>query len=107
MGVEVAICRQNDRTFLNHSSPLSLLGVSHVVGDVGAPIGASGNSQSRVRIISLHGCGTYRGISFRGPTEEEEEEELEKYFIKVKGKVHLRTGLEGPWGSRGIALLFL
>jgi hypothetical protein len=42
---------------------------------VGAPGDASGNFQSRVRKISLHGCGTYGGISLRGPTEEEEEEE--------------------------------
>jgi hypothetical protein len=56
--------------------PLSLPQVSRVVGDVEAPGGASGNFQSRVRTISLHDCGTYGGISLRGPTEEEEEEEV-------------------------------
>jgi hypothetical protein len=49
---------------------LSLLEASRVfgdvgaLGDVGAPSGASGNFQSRVRsTINLHGCGTYGGIS--------------------------------------------
>jgi hypothetical protein len=41
--------------------PLSLLGVSRVVVDVGAPGGASGNFQSRASTISLYGCGTSSG----------------------------------------------
>jgi hypothetical protein len=62
--------------------PLSLLWVSRVVGDVRAPGSASGNLQSRVRTISLHGCGTYGDISLRGPTVDEEEEEEEKEEVK-------------------------
>jgi hypothetical protein len=42
---------------------------------VGTPGGASGNFQSRLRIISHHGCGTYGSISLRGPREEEEEDD--------------------------------
>jgi hypothetical protein len=45
---------------------------------VGAPGGASGNFQSRVSTISLHGCGTSGGDSLRDLTEEEEEEEEEE-----------------------------
>jgi hypothetical protein len=59
---------------------LSLLEVSLVVVEVGAPAGASGNFQSRVGTISLQGCGTSGGISHRGRTEEEEEEEEELYL---------------------------
>jgi hypothetical protein len=60
----------------------SLLEVSRDIGDVGAPGSASGNFQSRVRTISLHGCGTDGGIRLRGPTGgggEEEEEEDDDY----------------------------
>ena len=32
---------------------------------------------------------------------------MEQYIVEGKGKVHLRTGHEGPEGSGGIALLFL
>jgi hypothetical protein len=39
------------------------------------PGGGSGNFQSRVHTISLHGCSTSGGTSHRGPIEEEEEEE--------------------------------
>jgi hypothetical protein len=52
--------------------PYSLLEVSRIVVDVGASGGASGSFQSRVRTISLHGCGTSGGDSLCGPTEEEE-----------------------------------
>jgi hypothetical protein len=48
--------------------PLSLLEVSRVGGDVGALGGGSRDFQSRVRTISLHGCGTYGGISLQGST---------------------------------------
>jgi hypothetical protein len=41
--------------------PLSLLEVSCVVVDMGAPGDASGNFKSRVSTISLQGCGTYPG----------------------------------------------
>jgi hypothetical protein len=47
--------------------PLSLLEVSRIVADVGAPGGASGNFQSRV--------STIRDVGRRSPIEEEEEEE--------------------------------
>jgi hypothetical protein len=69
--VEVAIVDK----ITGHISPtvsLSLLGVSHVVVDVGAPGGASGNFKNKVSIISLHGRCTSGGISLRGPREEEE-----------------------------------
>jgi hypothetical protein len=52
--------------------PLSLLEVSGVGGDVGAPGGASGHFQSRVRTISLHGCGTSGGSSLRALQKEKE-----------------------------------
>jgi hypothetical protein len=50
--VEVAIASKITG-HLSPTVPLSLLEVSRVVVDVGAPGGASGNFQSRVNTISL------------------------------------------------------
>jgi hypothetical protein len=73
-GVKFAIVGKITSHF-SPTVPVSLLEVFCVVVDVGAPGGASGNFQSRVSTISLHGCGTPGDDSLRGPTEVEEEEE--------------------------------
>jgi hypothetical protein len=70
----IRLYRQNYRSFLAHSPPLSLLEVCYVVVGVGTPGSASGNFQRLASTISLHGCGTSGSTSFRGPMEEEEEE---------------------------------
>jgi hypothetical protein len=57
--------------------PLSQLEVSCVVGDVGAPGGASENLQSRVCTISLHGCGN-PGASASGALQKKKKKKKRK-----------------------------
>jgi hypothetical protein len=58
-------------SYFSPTVPLSLLEVSRVVVDVGAPGGAGGNFQSRASTISLKGCGTSGDVSYRGPIVED------------------------------------
>jgi hypothetical protein len=50
----------------------------HVVVDVGAPGGTSGNFQNWARTISLHGCSTYGGTIEEGEDDEEDDKEEEE-----------------------------